>query len=222
MQTTQIGNLHWCTENLNVRHFRNGDQIPLATSLREVLNYAAHQQPCCCYYNFDDSNKMYGLLYNWYAVYDGREIAPEGFRVANHFDVEVMFEELKNLNLQQYEYNILEKNVLFQQSQFNPTPTGYLSIEEEENADFEDLHKYAWYWTSSPISFSEQEDWAPVYNFHNENWNEGFYEAMLYAYNHEASEEAKGSMLAVRCVKTETGNSSIADQLDDLLSGLTF
>jgi len=222
MQTTQIGNLHWTTENLNLRNFRNGDEIPLATSLKDVLHYAANQQPCCCYYNFDESNKMYGLYYNWYAVADDRNLAPEGFRAPNHIDVENLFEELKNRNRQHYENAIIEKDVLFQQTQFNPTPSGYLCIEEEDDAVFEGLHKYAWYWTSS--IFPDKDNWAPVYNFLNEDWDAGFYEANLYSYNHEYSDEPMGSMLAVRCVKTENtgGNKSVADELDDLLNGLNF
>ena len=39
---------------------------------------------------------MYGYLYNWYAVDDERNIAPEGFRVASHNDVSNLINYLIN------------------------------------------------------------------------------------------------------------------------------
>ena len=222
MRTTKIGPLEWTAENLNVRNFRNGAEIPLATSLEDVLYYAVTKQPCCCYYNFDKSNEIFGLYYNWYAVSDKRYLAPEGYKIPNHLDVENLFEQLKKLNVQPYENAIIEKDVLFNKTQLNPTPAGYLCIEEEDNVVFEDLNKYAWYWTSSLLP--DKDNWASVYNLHNEDWDSDFYEATLYSFNYEYSDELMGSMLAVRCVKTEDNNGikSVADQLDDLLNGIKF
>lgn len=217
MTYTQIGDLQWCSENLNLKTFRNGVEIPLATSLKDVLYYAAKKQPCCCYYNFDESNKMFGLYYNWYAVSDEKGLAPEGFRIPNHIDVENLFGELKKRNSNPYEDAIIEKDVLFEQTKLNPTPFGYLCTEEENDAVFEDLLKYAWYWTSSFMP--DKNNWASVYNLVNYDWDRSFYEGILYFFNYKYSDEPMGSMLPVRCVKSDIDNSikSITDQLDEFI-----
>ncbi len=78
-QTVRIGNQWWLAENLKVIHYRNGDPIPNVTDGTEWghLTTGAY-----CYYENDSSNAQnYGTLYNWYAVNDERNIAPEGWHV---------------------------------------------------------------------------------------------------------------------------------------------
>lgn len=77
-----IGSQIWMSENLNVDHFRNGDPIPEAKTKEEWQRAAEKQQPAWCYYNNDPAmGEKYGKLYNWYAVNDSRQIAPEGFHI---------------------------------------------------------------------------------------------------------------------------------------------
>lgn len=77
-----IGSQVWMTENLNVDHFRNGDPIPEARSKSEWEKVGVDQKPAWCYYDNDPANgKIYGKLYNWYAVNDPRGLAPEGWHV---------------------------------------------------------------------------------------------------------------------------------------------
>lgn len=79
-----IGSQCWMQSNLNVSHYRNGDEIPQITS-KEVwgsIDYAAW-----CYYEFNTANgPAYGKLYNQYAVNDPRGLAPEGYHIANNDD----------------------------------------------------------------------------------------------------------------------------------------
>ncbi len=78
-QTVQIGDQLWMAENLKVTHYRNGDAIPTGYSASEwtILSTSAY-----AVYNDDESNAdTYGYLYNWYAVDDSRNIAPEGWHV---------------------------------------------------------------------------------------------------------------------------------------------
>ncbi|MBN2412702.1 Ig-like domain-containing protein [candidate division KSB1 bacterium] len=78
-KTVKIGDQWWMAQNLKVTHYRNGDAIPF------VLNYiewADLTTPAYCYYNNDSRYAAsYGPLYNWYAVNDSRNIAPEGWHV---------------------------------------------------------------------------------------------------------------------------------------------
>jgi len=78
-QTVQIGNQIWMAENLKTTHYSNGDAIPNVTDNTEWSNLTTGAY---CSYNNNDSNiNTYGLLYNWYAVNDSRNIAPEGWHI---------------------------------------------------------------------------------------------------------------------------------------------
>jgi uncharacterized protein (TIGR02145 family) len=78
----KIGNQIWQAENLNVDRFRNGDPIPEVISAEEWVAAGKRGEPAWCYYNNDPVNgKIYGKLYNWYAVNDLRGLAPEGWHI---------------------------------------------------------------------------------------------------------------------------------------------
>lgn len=79
-----IGNQEWMTENLSVKFFRNGDPIPVAKTNEEWTKAGRTGQPAWCYYDNKSANgKIYGKLYNWYAVNDGRGLAPKGWHIPN-------------------------------------------------------------------------------------------------------------------------------------------
>jgi len=78
-QTIKIGDQWWMAENLKVTHYRNGDAIPNVTDATEWSNLATGAY--CEYDNNSANVDTYGRLYNWYAVNDNRNIAPEGWHV---------------------------------------------------------------------------------------------------------------------------------------------
>lgn len=80
--TVTIGTQVWMAENLKVAHYRNGDAIPNVPGglAWEALMTGAY----CEYDNSADSADVYGRLYNWYAVNDSRNVAPEGWHVPSH------------------------------------------------------------------------------------------------------------------------------------------
>ncbi len=71
-------------ENLDVKHYRNGDPIPFVKSKKKwkELTTGAY-----CYYDNDPSK---GILYNWYAVSDPRGLAPEGWRIPKIEELELL------------------------------------------------------------------------------------------------------------------------------------
>jgi uncharacterized protein (TIGR02145 family) len=78
-KTVKNGDQWWLAENLKVTHYRNGDPIPNITDQNEWSNLTTGAY---CEYNNDPSHvEIYGRLYNWYAVNDGRNIAPVGWHV---------------------------------------------------------------------------------------------------------------------------------------------
>ncbi|MFZ5980786.1 MAG: fibrobacter succinogenes major paralogous domain-containing protein [Candidatus Zixiibacteriota bacterium] len=78
-QTVKIGDQWWMMENLKVTHYRNGDPIPNVT---DIATWAGLTSGAYCNYNNDSGFVgIYGRLYNWHAVDDSRNIAPEGWHV---------------------------------------------------------------------------------------------------------------------------------------------
>ena len=78
----KIGTQVWTSKNLDVSTFRNGEVIPEVKSKEQWAKAGENRQPAYCYYNFDSKNgKVYGKLYNWYAVNDSRGLAPKGYHI---------------------------------------------------------------------------------------------------------------------------------------------
>ncbi|MBM2817088.1 MAG: hypothetical protein HW421_3850 [Ignavibacteria bacterium] len=74
-----IGTQTWMKKNLDIDHYRNGDPIPQVTDSSEWFSLTTG---AWCYFNNDSSNgKLYGKLYNFYAVSDPRGLAPAGWHV---------------------------------------------------------------------------------------------------------------------------------------------
>ncbi len=74
-----IGTQTWMVENLKTTKYRNGDAIPYVA---DNATWSALTSGAQAAYNNDAANATkYGLLYNWYAVADSRNIAPTGWHV---------------------------------------------------------------------------------------------------------------------------------------------
>ena len=71
--TVTIGAQEWIVENLRVKHYANGTDIP---NLTDDDAWAADTTGAYCYYENDATNfNFIGLLYNWYATDNPNEIA---------------------------------------------------------------------------------------------------------------------------------------------------
>ncbi|RAR72459.1 fibrobacter succinogenes major paralogous domain-containing protein [Flavobacterium aciduliphilum] len=87
MEQVKIGNQIWSNRNLDVDTFRNGEKIIEAKSTEEWENANKNCIPSWCYYDFNSENgKIYGKLYNWYAINDLRGLAPDGWRIPTSDD----------------------------------------------------------------------------------------------------------------------------------------
>lgn len=70
----------WSTKNLEVERYRNGDVIP---QVQDPIEWANLTTGAWCYYENNSANgTTYGKLYNYHAVNDSRELAPQGWHVA--------------------------------------------------------------------------------------------------------------------------------------------
>jgi hypothetical protein len=99
--TTKINGVEISNAPLSITAFRNGDQIMLARTKSEWEKFIQSKTPAYKYKDFDESNTSYGLIYNYYAYVDLREVAPYGFHKLNLLD-----------------YNYLENQVVFKSTKF--------------------------------------------------------------------------------------------------------
>jgi uncharacterized protein (TIGR02145 family) len=96
-KTVKIGNQIWMAENLKVTHYRNGDEMANVTDNSEWSNLAAGAW--CVYDNSAAYNDIYGLLYNWAAVDDERNIAPLGWHVSTDEDWQILIDYIGGDNV---------------------------------------------------------------------------------------------------------------------------
>jgi len=83
-------------ENLKVTHYRNGDAIPNVTDKTEWNRGTG----AYCNYAYNANNATtYGRLYNWYAVDDSRNIAPEGWHVPTDAEWQTLVDYLGGSNV---------------------------------------------------------------------------------------------------------------------------
>ena len=90
--TLTIGTQVWMAENLRVTHYRNGSIIPEVTDNTSwsALTTGAY----CGYDNSTFYSDIYGMLYNWYAVQDSRNIAPIGWHIPSDAEWTILFDYL--------------------------------------------------------------------------------------------------------------------------------
>lgn len=90
-----IGNQTWMSHNFSGAHFRNGEPIPEIKTNEDWENAGADGHPAWCHYNNAPGNeKMYGALYNSFAITDKREMVPQGWRVPTAADWDELIEFL--------------------------------------------------------------------------------------------------------------------------------
>lgn len=86
--TVLIGNQIWMKKDFDGTFYNNGDSIPEVTN-DSVWNNL--KTGAWCYLDNDAKNlKKLGRLYNWYALNDPRGIVPEGFRIPEADDWEIL------------------------------------------------------------------------------------------------------------------------------------
>lgn len=109
-KTVVIKGSTWMQENLNVSHFRNGDEIWHAKSNEEWEKASQEGIPAWCYYLNDPyTAHLYGKLYNGFAVTDKRGLAPEGWEISTNGDFEnIGVDILSNTGIEKLTYNIIK------------------------------------------------------------------------------------------------------------------
>lgn len=151
MKEIQIGDQVWAAENLNIDRFRNGDLIPEARTHEEWHRAGIDQKPAWCYYNNDPENgAKYGRLYNWFAVYDKRGLAPEGWHIPTFKEFEILRDAVE------YDGNSLKEIGQGKGPGAGTNTSGFsvhLAGYRTDDGDFNSLGVYADFWSSSEFKY---------------------------------------------------------------------
>lgn len=95
--TVKIGKQTWMLENLKVKRYRNGDGI---AHVVDNKTWDHLKTGAWCYYNNDSThNELVGKLYNFYAVKDIRQIAPEGWHVPSNAEWDTLISYLGGIKV---------------------------------------------------------------------------------------------------------------------------
>ena len=179
-KSLKLGNQIWTNGNLNVTRFRNGEKIPIATTLAEWISADKLNKAAMCYFENNSALGMrQGALYNWYAVNDPRGLAPNGWRIASGNDWTILCEYLKQFS--SVDYGSFNFNEALKKVNFDLIPTG-CRIPNTFNFH----HGEAVYWWTST---SYEKTFA--YEVSTPGWTHG----------NPLSGSIKGRGAAVRCVK---------------------
>jgi uncharacterized protein (TIGR02145 family) len=90
--TIVIGTQEWMAENLRTTRYSNGDSIPYIADGAEwqSLRTGAITQ----YENDSLFSSVYGMLYNWWASVDSRNICPQGWHMPSNDEWNILIDTL--------------------------------------------------------------------------------------------------------------------------------
>ena len=187
--TVTIGTQTWMAQNLKVIHYRNGDSIPQVTNTYDwsILLTGAY----CNYNNVNSNAATFGHLYTWYAVNDGRNIAPTGWHVATGAEWDTLFnflggEAVAGGKLKETGFGHWNSpnSGATNSSGFTALPGGYRA----NNGVFGDLGNIGYFWNTDQLDMMSS-------NFHHVFW---------IVPNEVTKSGSKRYGLSVRCVKDAT------------------
>jgi uncharacterized protein (TIGR02145 family) len=112
-----IGKQIWCTKDLDVSTFSNGDVIPEAKSDAEWSIAGKKQKPAWCYVEKDGIK--YCKLYNGWAVNDARGLAPLGYKIAKSEDWSIIRDLTCQNNESEYNCDQLRSRSGWEESNAN-------------------------------------------------------------------------------------------------------
>ena len=85
-----IGDQIWTNKNWNTRTFNNSEPVLIAKSKGDWHNALINEKPALCI-SLDYPDEV---LYNWFAINNGRTIVPDGYRIPTASDVNTLINYL--------------------------------------------------------------------------------------------------------------------------------
>jgi uncharacterized protein (TIGR02145 family) len=154
----RIGKQIWMKENLNICTYRNGDSIIQAKTQEEWTRLGHSRIGAWCYYSFDERNeKKYGKLYNGYAVFDKRGLAPKGYHIPSDAEWTILVdfcggEQKAGISLKS-DSDWIENSKSSNSTGFTAIPGGLC----DHNGNFSFIGEYGYWW--SMTKYLDYEIW---------------------------------------------------------------
>ena len=184
IETVKIGSQEWTVKNLDVTRYRNGDIIP---EVKDPIEWASLKTGAWCYYDNDPKNgKIYGKLYNWYAVNDPRGLAPEGFHIPS-------LDEFKFITNQDTLTTGKMKDIEYFENTFYKSKNKVGCLIKSDG--FEKRTTSIYYWSSS------EKDMYGIWPDENEHFTFANALMLVFGYNFQVSTLRKSLGLYVRCLR---------------------
>ena len=188
-RTVNIAGQEWMAENLRTTKFRNGESIALITSDSEWVT--TQSAAYASYESQEDIDFLAtnGLLYNYYAVSDNQNIAPEGWHVATQADWERLIDNLGGAGVAGGKIKESGNGHWNTPNTGGNNSSGFTALpagrREYSDGNFINLGFNGFWWTSTP--YNPDYSWYYQLNYDTEN---------IIAANFQ-----KGYGFAIRCVK---------------------
>lgn len=93
-RTIKIGNQWWMAENFKCTKYRNGNLLESITATSAADWPNTKKGAFCSYDDKSENTKNYGRLYNWYAIVDSNNLAPEGWHIPSDSEWKILEKEL--------------------------------------------------------------------------------------------------------------------------------
>ncbi|MFZ4402306.1 MAG: fibrobacter succinogenes major paralogous domain-containing protein [Bacteroidales bacterium] len=144
--TVTIGTQVWLKENLKVTKYRNGESIIKVND----ITWGNLTTGAYCYIDNDTNKlKIYGCLYNWFAVMDSRKICPTGWHIPTLAEVNTLKKYLGNNAGGKLKETGLTHWVNINIDATNETGFTALPGGRRDADSYFAFSEYAYWWTSS-------------------------------------------------------------------------
>lgn len=156
-KTVMIGTQVWMAENLKVTKYNDGTPVPLVTNSTSWSNSTFQGY---CWYNNNEAalGKIFGGLYNYFALSTARQICPDGWHVPSETEWEALIiylggDSIAGGKLKEADtiHWIKPNTGATNSSGFTALPGGYRSF----NGTFTSMGKNGCWWSATESSATE-------------------------------------------------------------------
>lgn len=158
MKEIQIGKQIWLNENLNLSTFSNKDKIIEADTFESWNEAIKNKIPAYCHFNNDlIHGTTFGKIYNWYAVIDARNLAPEGYRIPTGSDWTELSNQIgQNVGAKLKHPDFWNGSAGNNELGFSALPGGFRGI----LGKFMDINKRSGWWSISEFQSGDTKAWV--------------------------------------------------------------